>query len=428
MTELFQLFYPEKPLKTEAYKILCMEEIFPKYGGRSLADIPGTVFSLFDAETQLSQLDEDIIDTEKEYENVVLLLIDGLGINQLEDFSGGLFEEMEKEKITTIFPSATPATLTTINTGKTPKEHGLLGWEIYYEEIDSNIFTLPFTTVDGEKPQEVSENGDPEMLFEGEPIYTKLSEQGINCFNIVQEDIKDSEYTDLTSTGSEKIPYFNTPDMALKIRETLEENEGRKYVYAYTADIDSIAHKRGPRTEDERNQLEMISDTLQRNLVEKMDEEVAENTLVLITSDHGQIKGGERIDLFQWEKVAECLKTDQDGELITPTGNAGRSVFLHVKEEKVGELQKFLKEKLDAKIMKTEKALEKGYFGQGETAERFRKRAGELTIISDKRKIHWGEPQNLEDLGYHGGLHPQEMQIPLLKVKLSEMKVSGSKS
>jgi hypothetical protein len=400
------------------------EEVFPEYEGRSLADIPGTVFSLFNLETDLTELDEDVIDTDEDYENVVLLLIDGLGASQVENFSRGFFQKM-KEKgdmktITSTFPSATPATLTTISTGRTPKEHGLLGWEMYYEEIDSNIYTLPFVTVEGEKPQ--SEGGDPEMLFEGEPIYSDLSENGVDCFSIVKDDIKDSEYTELTSEGSEKVPYLNTADMALQIRKTLEENSGDKYVYAYTADIDSIAHMRGPKTEDEENQLEMISKTLQRNLVEQLDEEVAENTLLLITADHGQIKHGEKVELFQWDKVAECLKTDSDGELITPTGNAGRSVFLHVKEEKVDELQNFLDEKLDAKVLKTGEALEQGYFGEGEKAERFEKRAGQLTIISEDRKLHWGEPETLEDVGVHGGLHPEEMNIPLLKVKLSEMK------
>ena len=400
------------------------EEIFPKYGGRSLADIPGTVLSLFDIETELAELDEEVIDTEKEYENVVLLLIDGLGVSQVENFSRGFFQEIkekgELKEITSTFPSATPATLTTISTGRKPKEHGLLGWEMYYEEIDTNIFTLPFVTVEGEKPQ--SEGGDPEILFEGEPIYPELETEGVNCFNIVKDDIKDSEYTELTGKGSEKVPYLNTADMALQIRKTLEENEGEKYVYAYTADIDSIAHMRGPKTEDEENQLEMISKTLQRNLVEELDEEVAENTLLLITADHGQIKHGEKVDLFQWDKVAESLKTDGEGELITPSGNAGRSVFLHVKEDKVEELQDFLDEKLDARVLKTEEALEQGYFGEGEKADRFEKRAGELTIISGERKLHWGEPETLEDTGVHGGLHPEEMEIPLMKVRLSDMK------
>lgn len=402
------------------------ETVFPKYGSKSLAEIPGTIFSLFDIQTEFTELDENIIDTDRDYENVVLILVDGLGVSQLENFSSGFFEKIKENgeinKITSVFPSATPATLTTINTGRTPKEHGLLGWEMYYEEIDSKIFTLPFTTVNGEKPQDVFEDVDPKMLFEGEPIYPKLSQEGINCFSIIKREIVDSEYTEMIKEGSKKVPYLNTADMALQIRRTLEENEGNKYVYAYTADVDSISHLKGPKTEDEENQLEMISKALQRNLVEKIDKEVAENTLLMITADHGQIKHGEKVDLFQWDKVVECIKTDDNGDLITPSGNAGRSVFLQVKEGKIDELHSFLSEKLDAEVLKTEEALEQGYFGEGEKGENFDKRAGELVIISNGEKLHWGETDELEDIGVHGGLHPEEMEIPLLKAKPSELR------
>lgn len=404
---------------------MTQEKSFPDYGNASLADIPGTVMSLFDLESDLTQLNQEIVDTEENYENVVLILIDGLGMEQLENFSRGFFETAREagdlEEITSVFPSATPATLTSLNTGRSPKEHGLLGWEIYFEEIDSNLFTLPFITTEGEKPQDVFEDVDPQMLFEGEPIYPKLSENGVNCFSISQRDYMDSEFTEMVSKGSEVVPYLNTADMAFQIRRTLEQNEGRKYIYAYTADIDLIGHLRGPKTESETNQLEMISGSLQRNLVEEMDRESVEKTLVLITADHGQIQHGEKVNLFQWEKVGKNLETDDEGDLITPTGNGGRSIFLHVKEAKVGELESFLDEKLDAEVMKTEKALEEGYFGEGEAAEKFMARAGELVIIPKGNKICWGEPENLEEEGVHGGLHPEEMEIPLLKFELGDL-------
>jgi len=400
--------------------------VFPNYDGGSLADIPGTIFSLFDIDSELSELNEDIIDVEKDYQNVILILVDGLGTSQLENFSSGIFEEIRDigglESITSVFPSATPATLTSINTGKTPKEHGLLGWEMYYEEIDSKLFTLPFITVDGERAQEAFTEADSRMLFEGEPIYPKLKDNGINCFSIIKREIIDGEYTELTAYGSEKVSYHNTADMALQIRKTLEERKGRKYIYAYTADIDSIAHIRGPKTEDEANQLEMISNALKRNLVENISDDIAEDTLILITADHGQIKHGEKIDLFSFDEVTECIETDIDGELITPSGNAGRSVFLHVKDGRVNDIYRFLNQKLDAKVLKTEEALEEGYFGQGEKAEDFDKRAGDIVIISDKEKLHWGETSELEDIGVHGGLHEEEMRIPLMKAKLSELK------
>ncbi|MFB6115257.1 MAG: alkaline phosphatase family protein [Candidatus Nanohalobium sp.] len=396
------------------------ERIFPKYGEASLAEVPGTAMKLLDIETDLPTFSDKIIDTEKSYENVVLILVDGLRYDRAEN-TEGFFRKARKngnlEKATSVFPSATPATLTTLNTGRRPLGHGLLGWHMYYSEIKDHIFTLPFSLEDGGDPAEEGLN--PEKLFEGDSFYRDFPKE-VEVFTLVKRDIMDSEYTELTSTGAEKISYSNTADMALKLRNCLER-DGKKFVYGYTADVDSVSHIEGPETEALQNQVEMISDTLEKNLVEELDEEDAEDTLLMITSDHGQIEGGERIDLLKWDKVPECVEKDENGDPVGPSGNAGRSVFLRVEDGKVDELQEFLQEKIDAEVLKTEEAVEKGLFGEGLEAERFRDRAGDLTIISHGRKIHWFRPETLEDKGFHGGLHEKEMEIPLLYCELSEL-------
>lgn len=396
------------------------EEMLPEYGEASLAEIPGTVTRLLDEENSLEAFSREILDSEESYDNVVLILIDGLRFDAAEE-AGGFFEEVRKhgylEQITSVFPSATPATLTTLNTGRKPLGHGLLGWEMHYKEIDRSIFTLPFRTVEGGDPEE--EGLDPGELFEGRPFYPEMED--VKTFSLVKRDIQDSEYTGLTSKGSEKVPYSNTTDMALKLRKILENEEGKKYVYGYTADVDSASHLEGPHSEEVENQIKTISEVLERNLVEFLDEDDAEDTLMLITSDHGQIAGGERVDLLQWDKVHECVERKKNEELKGPSGNAGRSVFLHVKDNRVEELKNFLQDRIDAEVLKTEEAVEKDLFGPGEKAEKFRDRAGDLTIISHGRKIHWFRPEEIEDEGFHGGLHPDEMRVPLLFCELSEL-------
>lgn len=401
-----------------------MKGLTPDYGERSLADLPGTIMKLLGMDTELSLLSEDVLDTGNNYDNVVLVLIDGLRYDRVEKTDEFFFNKAKEngslEKITSVFPSATPVTLTTLNTGRMPLGHGLLGWEMYYEEFDDHIFTLPFTTKEGKNPEE--EFGfSPEGLFEGGSVCETISDSGVDCYRLISTDVMDSEYTRLTSSEAEKIPYYNTADMALKLREVLENRDGSKYVYGYTADVDSVSHLEGPETEAVRNQVSKISNSLEKNLVQDLDVEVAEDTLVILTSDHGQIKVGEKVDLLQWDKVAECVKKDRKGDLIGPSGNAGRSVFLQVENGKVEELKSFLDEKIEAEVLKTGEAVEEGLFGEGIEAEKFRDRAGDLTIISHGRKIHWFRPDELEDKGFHGGLHRKEMEVPLLVFELADV-------
>ncbi|MEF8880650.1 MAG: alkaline phosphatase family protein [Candidatus Nanohaloarchaea archaeon] len=398
----------------------------PEYGENSLVEVPGTICSLLDVETELSELSSSKFESvDTEVENVIFILIDAFGNKQWESFGKGTFQEIEsKGKVTSItstFPSMTPATLTTLSTGLQPIEHGLLGWEMYFNEIDEKLLTLPFTTSDWEDPKEaLDKEVNPEILFEGNSIYKKLEENGVNVFSVLNKDISDSRYTELSHKGSEVIPALNVADSMLKTRRKLE-NEGKTYVYNYVSEVDTIDHRKGPMTEDETNQLKMISDSIRRNLVNELEEEIAEKTLLLISADHGQIIEEGKTDLMKFEKVQRCLKKDSEGDTITPCGG-GRSIFLHIQEEKVSELQKFLKEEINARVLKTEEAVEKNLFGDKPSGQKFYDRAGELVIIPNGREVYWHNTEEIEQIGYHGGLNPQEMNIPFAAVKLADLK------
>lgn len=392
----------------------------PEYGN-SIVEIPGTVSELLDVDSNLGSLKH--IEGYENVENVVLIFIDAFGYNQWKNFDSGLFRKAEEKgelhKITSTFPSATPATLTSVNTGLQPVEHSLLGWEMYYEELDMIIQTLPFVNRDWIPVQDIVEGADPSILFEGEAFHSILENEDITTYTIADEEVTDSEYSDLTTGEETEIrPYRNIAEMASKIREVLNQESGKRYVYAYTDLIDRTCHEYGPNSEEEKVQLENISDSLSREL-EKVDEEIAEETLVLFSADHGQIRKSEEVDLMKYEEVEKRLK-ERDGRPITPCGSA-RSIFLHVKEGELEDLKEFLENEIDAEIYRTEKAVEKGLFGDKEVGEKFYSRAGDLLIIPNGRKAYWYDTEEYNQEGYHGGLHEDEMYVPFAVTRLSEL-------
>lgn len=392
----------------------------PEYGN-SIAEIPGTVCKLLDVDSNLEDLEK--VREYKDIENVVLIFIDAFGYNQWKRFDSGLFKEAEENgeihKITSVFPSMTPATLTSVNTGLYPVQHSLLGWEMYYEELDMVIQTLPFVDRDWTPVQEVVADADPGMLFDGEPFHSNLENEDIDTFSVLDEEIADSEYSDLTSgEETETRPYKNIREMAFNLREILNKEDGEKYVYAYTDLIDKTCHEYGPNTEQEKIQLEEISDCLEKELG-KVDQGVAEKTLVLFSADHGQIKKSEEIDLMKYEEVREKLKTSRERP-ITPCGS-GRSIFLHVKEGEIEELKEFLEKEIDAQIFRTEEAVKEGLFGDREIGEKFYSRAGHLLIIPNGKKAYWYDIDEYDQIGFHGGLHEDEMYVPLSVTRLSEL-------
>jgi hypothetical protein len=84
----------------------------------------------------------------------------------------------------------------------------------------------------------------------------------------------------------------------------------------------------------------------------------------------------------------------------------------------VDEAQVFLAERLagQAEVRKINDLIAEGYFGP-DISPKFRARAGELVILPYAGKsVWWYEKDRYEQrfLGHHGGLTPQEMEIPLL--------------
>ena len=138
-------------------KILDKDEqdfVYPRYDGYSLYNVVPTIFKLFGLNSERKTLPEKIW---KKYisgnQKIVLFLTDGFGYNQAKEIKEQpvllkkLFNSNSFFPITSVFPSTTAASLATLSTGLTPQEHGLFEWNLYFEEIDQIIQTLPFSHV-----------------------------------------------------------------------------------------------------------------------------------------------------------------------------------------------------------------------------------------------------------------------------------------
>src|SRR5207237_9971701 len=98
--------------------------------------------------------------------------------------------------ITSVFPSTTPAALTTLHTSFTPQEHGLPEWTVYLEEVDTIIESLPFKAIGkGERDSMLTNGGSSEMLYDGPTMYTQLAEAGIPSFVFIYHEYAGSAYS-----------------------------------------------------------------------------------------------------------------------------------------------------------------------------------------------------------------------------------------
>ncbi|HEX3641446.1 MAG TPA: hypothetical protein VHV10_09160, partial [Ktedonobacteraceae bacterium] len=120
----------------------------------------------------------------------------------------------------------------------------------------------------------------------------------------------------------------------------------------------------------------------------------------------------------QIPKIAQYLKTNKRGNPLVPAGSP-RDMFLHVAEEHTDMLVADLRECLagKAEVYHTRDLLAQHFFGLQEPSPTFLQRVGNVVILPYKHETVWWHEEGkfgMHFFGHHGGLTPEEMEIPLL--------------
>ena len=423
----------KKTIEKQKRKNLFIHPFYEKY---CFSNIPATIMELFKIQPGKPTLPNELfrgIDSDN-FNKVIILLIDGFGYQQwLECYRRYEFFNLISEKgivspLTTVFPSTTAATLTTINTGLTPQEHALLEWHVYFKEIDMIIKTLPFTTLDGKRLDRLTKNEvNKKILYEGDTIHRTFKKANVKSFSFVKASYAYSCYSKIVHNYSEIIPFLTFSDLTIKLRKLFESEKGQAYFYIYVDDLDVIEHLHGLYTQEYFTTLSELSYHFTKEVFKKTKKEKAKEAIFIVTSDHGQIEASpnDTIYLNKYKELKEALQEGRKGKPILPTGSP-RDVFIHVKPEKIEKTLCFLSDKLDskAKVMTTNEAIKLGLFGTGKLKKRFLDRVGDILILPYKNNTIWYEHikgEKVQLLSYHGGLSESEMLVPFAITKFSEL-------
>ena len=184
------------------------------------------------------------------------------------------------------------------------------------------------------------------------------------------------------------------------------------YVHVYLDEIDSLMHAVGPDGPLVETAVRLALDAL-------AGASFAPGTLVLLTSDHGMSPVDPQRTVYVneiWPGLAGHLETGADGKPLAPAGSC-RDLFLHARAGQVDEVCSGLAERLDgiADVAPVEQLVAEGIFA--EPSDRLRARLANVVVLPRYGEaVYWHEPgrfvQKLH--GQHGGLSPQEMEIPLV--------------
>ena len=385
----------------------------PRYDSGGFASLPQRLFALLTAP--------------QKYDAVVLFLIDGFGWRFFEKFQDAPFLKYvtrlgQVEKLTAQFPSTTAAHLTTLHTGLPVGEHGIYEWIYYEPTLDALIAPLLFSFAGTSQRDTLKTVGaKPKRLFPTTTLYQLLRKQGVTCTIFQHREYTPSSYGEVVFSGAGCLGYKSLPEALVNLATALAKSTSSAYYVLYNEKIDAISHEYGPDSPQTSAEIRVFLMTMQSIFLKALSGS-RKKMLFLLTADHGQSETDPRTTVYlnretRFTGLEQFLRRDRQGDLLVPAGSA-RDFFLYIKDGLVDETQTFLAARLEdrAEVRKVAELISEGYFGP-QLSPRFRARLGELVILPYRyESVWWYEKNKYEQKyhGHHGGLTPQEMEIPLL--------------
>ena len=363
----------------------------------TLTNLACSIRKYFDLEYKHNTLEyiDKILEVRKP-KNVVIILFDGMGSNIIDKVlpQDSFFIKHRIKTITTVFPATTVAATTTIQTGLNPVETGMLGWNMYFKEIDKIINVFPET-----------EKGDKEErhLEESEEFKKKY----MKTKTIVQDINKTEKYKAYKLFPFGDDSYSNTDEMFKRIEKLCSE-EGKKYIYAYDVEPDHSMHRQGTYCDEVKD---IIKDRNEK--VEQLCKKI-HDTVIFVIADHGHI-AIENVFLKDYPDIVDCLEKN--------TSLEPRAVNFFIKQEKKEEFVELFNKNFgkDFELWTREEVINRKLFGDGEENIIFRSALGDYLAIAkgNKALLYNGDK---EFLSSHAGYTDDEVLVPLIVIEIEKRK------
>lgn len=324
--------------------------------------------------------------------HVVLLVLDGLGWVTIEQQRHVLptLGGMQGGPITAVAPSTTAAALTSISTGLTPAQHGMVGYRMRVSGAVLNVLRWQVPGGRGNAPDPVRVQPIPPFLGRKVPVVTRA-------------DFRDGGFTAAHLRGSEFIGWQTTAILVEHISRLVAA--GQRFVYAYYDGVDKVAHAYG--LADGFMAAELAeTDRLVGILLDRLPHDCA----LVVTADHGQVAAGKGdfIDLASLH------------HLIAAYAGEGRFRSLHARPGAAGELLAATRERFGdvAWVFTRDELFDEGWLGEGATME-IRHRVGDI-VLAARARVAFADPtapQEANLVAQHGSLTRDEILVPLLAAR-----------
>ena len=368
--------------------------VLPDYRGSCLSNVVPALLGPPDASDWLPA-------PVRRAKSVVLLLVDGMGWEQLQDRAEltPVLSAMEGGPITTVAPTTTTTALTSLVTGSAPGEHGLIGYQIY---IQGQVLNALRWTV-GSKPSDARRTIVPEQ------VQTRPAFFGRRVPAVGRSEFQGTGFTRAHLDGADHKGYKLTSSIAVEVQ--MQVDGGAPLVYAYYDGPDRIAHEYGfgPYLDAEFAEV----DRLVAQILAVLPPEAA----LLVVSDHGQVMVGDKKVELSRDVLAHTAVLSGEARFRWLHARPGRARALHD-----AATERYRRHGL---VVTRQQVLDEGWFGPQMGSEVL-SRMGDVALVPsesvafveprpESRRSSGGESKpSFQLIARHGSLTSAEVLVPCL--------------
>jgi hypothetical protein len=402
------------------------DAIHPAYDGLSILNVPSSVSAWLGAgpfghsPLQLPALDQ----MAEGVDQVVLLLVDAVSLHRCQNWLASSASKLNTSMqdglitaLTSVVPSTTSAALTTLWTGSSPAEHGILGYEIFLREFGliANMITHAPAALDGNAGLLYEAGFNPEEFLPVGTIGPHLAASGVESHAFLHQAISGSGLSRMHYPEVTRHTFRGITDLWLNVRRLVNSQlDSPRYVWVYYGDVDWISHLAGPDTEDAELTFKIFTDALVDQFINQIDPQIGKRTLFVMIADHGQLhtRKDPHYELKNHPGLSRRLQ-------MVPTGE-NRLAYLYPKPGQLQAIEEYLQRTWPGSftVIPSSHALHSGLFGPGEPGPQSLDRLGERVVITHGDAYLWWAAKDNPLIGRHGGVSREEMLVPLLARRL----------
>ncbi|MHB8219616.1 MAG: alkaline phosphatase family protein [Acidimicrobiales bacterium] len=336
---------------------------------------------------------------------VVLLVLDGLGWDQLQDRTelAPVLASATGTAITSVAPSTTAAALTSLTTGLPPSVHGVLGYRVHVGGEILNVLRWQLNGADARQSV-------PPRSFQPYPAFPRHGggvmspgpgpRAGHGDVPVVSRaDYGPTGFSAAHLDGTVLHGWHTPSGVVVEILDLVRR--GAPFVYGYYDGVDKVAHARGLGAHYDaelRSVDRMVGDILGG---------LPKGAVLVVTADHGQVDVGSTVEVLGPDVM--------DGvELLS---GEGRFRWLHARPGALEDVVEAAEASFShiAWVRTREQVIDEGWLG-GEPVPEVADRLGDVVLVPFAATAFL-DPADVGEqrlCARHGSLTEAEMYVPLV--------------